>query len=422
MATTVSPPMLKRKTIIEDQIPATEAGHRGKRIPRQSIWDFLPTIPLEDWANARYQIYLYRWNPLTEKKMALEKFNEVIDPFSIKLKFGGGSFNVMMKDGPELIYNEDFEIEGEPITSGSRPSPSEPAATGDAVAIQAMRMMSNPDMMKGMFEMYAMAARQSMEMIRAQMPAPQDPLATLRNAKEILGGGSGSGEAGMLDTIRVLKELGVIGSPEKKGINEVLEMITTLKGAGLVSGGAPKPDWGSTLVANLPMLVDRAVSGLHEFTLQTQAQERIVRLQRGEMNPNDPKVVTIDAQPRGEQHNPNPAPPAAPTKVESLGPEVTSQIIMQADLQRLVSAMKQPDCTGEDIYTFLSCVWPEMLSEMAKFSKQELLIFFQSREMQMAKLGNAVLYEVGSDPRLPKMIEEFLAIAKKDSAPPNQVV
>ena len=420
MVTALQPGTVEKTTTFKTVIPAEEANQKGKRTQRPPIWDFLPSISLQDWKSGHYQIYLYRYNPLTEKKMALEKFNEALDPFSIKSRFGGGSFNIMVKEGPELIYDQDFDIEGDPITAGtSRTTQTEASAGSDAVAIQAMRMMSNPDMMKGMFEMYAMAAKQSMEMIRAQMPAQTNPLETLRTAKEILGPPA-SPEGGLLDTIRVLKELGIIGSSEKKGITEILEIVNTLKGSGLLAAPA-KADLASTFVASLPSLLDRAVTGLHEVRLHSEATERAMRLQRGEIKPDDPNVITVES-PAPQTAATATAPAPATHQPQTLTPEVTQQVIMQADLRRLVNAIKDPECTGQDIYTFLSCVWPELLAEMVKFKKDDLLMFFRSREMQMAQLHNAILLEVGNDPRLPKMIEEFLAIAKADAAPPGATV
>jgi hypothetical protein len=156
--------------------------------------------------------------------------------------------------------------------------------------------------------------------------------------------------------------------------------------------------------------------------LQAETNERIVRLQRGEIRPDDANVITMDGKDEQRMHHPasNATPAATPMPASSIpaqaiSPEVAQQVIMQADLQRLVDAMKQPDCTGEDVYTFLSCVWPGMLEEMSKFSKENLLLFFRSREMQNAKLGNAILFEVADDPRLPRMIEEFLKFAKENA-------
>jgi hypothetical protein len=273
------------------------------------------------------------------------------------------------------------------------------------VALEAMRMYANPEFMRMQMQMMMTAATEAMSLIKTQIPPTQDPLATLRNAKEILG--SGNQEHGLLDTIRSLKELGLIGSPEKKGVEEILALITS---------GAPKADLAATFANNLPMLVDRLVNGLHEFRLNSEAQERTVRLQRGEIRPGDPNVIDVNPS------SPTPAAAAdrAAAPASSAGtpvsPEVAQAIIAQAHMHRLVAGIKDPESDGQDMYDYLRNAWPEILEELTKFSKEQLLAFFKSREAQMQYFGADILTQVADDPRLPKILEDFLRIAKEAAA------
>lgn len=415
---------VEKTTVFKEYVPANTPEEQRKRQKRMPIWEFLPTIPLQDWKDLKYEIALYRYHPLTEKRMAVDKIYEYVDPFIIQKKYGGGHFNIYVKEDSQLIYNEDFICEGEPktpIPGANSNGDGAQTPNGETVALQALRMMSNPEMMRSMFSMYTEAAKQSMDMIRAQMPQQQDPLQTLRNAKEILGVGEHKQES-LLDTIRTLKELGVIGSPEKKGVTEVLELITTLKGSGLIAT-TQKPDLASTFVSNLPALADRMVNGLHEFRLQAESTERAIRLQRGEIRSNDPNVITIDppsptngASAGAPAIAPDPGAtagrPATPTAVD----ETTAQaIIVRYNLERLVAGIQEPDSTGQDMYDFLINAWPELLPELEQFNKETLLLFFRSPQIQQEKLGNTVLMAVADNPRLPKIIEEFLAVVKKES-------
>lgn len=420
MATTVAPGTVEKTTVFKEFVPANSAQDERKRTKRMPIWEFLPTIPADDWKNLRYELRLYRYNPLTEKRMAVEKLYELVDPFWVQKKYGGGKYNLLVAEDTQLIYNEDFECLGEPKT----PVPGA-NGNGDAthslnsnnVTLEALRMMSNPEMMRGMFQMYNMAAQQSMEMIRAQMPAPVDPLQTLRNAKEILG--SGEPKETLLDQIRVLKEIGVIGSPEKKGITELLELITTLKGSGLIAGNA-KPDLAATFVSNLPALADRMVNGLHEFRLQAEANERLVRLQRGEMKASDPNVITIDPPSPTNGATADKPTAGAPAVTQTVDEATAQAIIIRYNLERLVAGIKDPDSTGEDMYDFLVNAWPEIIEPLAQYDKATLLMFFKSPQFQQERFGNTVLLAVADDPRLPKIIEEFLAVAKKEAGEKKQ--
>jgi hypothetical protein len=164
------------------------------------------------------------------------------------------------------------------------------------------------------------------------------------------------------------------------------------------------------------MLADRLVSGLHEFRLQAESQERAVRISRGEMRPGDPNVITLDGSTPAPATSPSAATQPAPQNATQVSPEVAQAIIVQAHLHRLVSGIKQPNATGQDMYDYLDNAWPEILDELAKMSKETLLTFFKSRETQRQYFGVDILAEVGDDPRLPKMIEDFLRIAKEESS------
>ncbi len=342
-------------------------------------------------------------------------FSAPFNEDDMRARFGGGRFLLWLYGPPKkqtLVGRYQVNLDGAPILN-SIPRNGTPSG-GDQVALEAMRMASNPDFMRMQMEMMRTGMLQVLEVVKSQFPTAQDPLQTLRNAKEILGMGS-SPEHGLLDTIRVLKELGIVGSPEKKGIDEILSLITTLKTSGLIPTGAPKADLASTFAANLPMLVDRAVAGLHEFRLRGEAEERAIRLQRGEMRPGDPNVITMDPPSPGNSQATagQPAPPVP--QATTVSPEVAQAIIAQAHLHRLVAGIKQPDSTGQDMYDYLVNAWPEVLTELEKMSKETLLSFFKSREMQKTYFGCDILAEVGDDPRLPKMIEDFLRIAKENA-------
>jgi hypothetical protein len=347
--------------------------------------------------------------------------NTFTSPFNeedMRSRFGGGRYLLWLYGPPKkqtLVGRYQVNLDGQPLLNGI-PRNGAPADGTNSVALEAMRMYANPEFMRMQMQMMMTAATEAMSLIKSQIPTAQDPLATLRNAKEILG--SGNSDHGLLDTIRVLKELGIIGSPEKKGIDEILSLITTLKTSGLINSGAPKADIASTFAANLPMLADRLVNGLQEFRLRAEAEERVIRLQRGEMKPGDPNVITVEGKDPVSSQNAASAQPstgAAPSSPATVSPEMAQAIIAQSHLHRLVAGIKQPNSTGQDMYDYLVNAWPEILDELAKMSKETLLSFFKSRELQRQYFGTDILAEVGDDPRLPKMIEDFLTIAKDTS-------
>jgi len=349
--------------------------------------------------------------------------NTFTAPFTeedVRARFGGGKYLLWLYGPPKkqtLVGRYTLELEGQPIVN-SVPRNGNGATGSESVALEAMRMYGNPEFVRMQMQMMITAATEAMALMKSQIPTPQNPLETLRAAKEILGGGNG--EHDLLNTIRVLKELGVIGSPEKKGIDELLGLITTLKTSGLIASGVPKADLASTFASNLPMLVDRMVQGLSEFRKTSEAQERTVRLQRGEMKPGDPNVIDVAPSPAPQAaavaNGANSTVAAAPSSESTaVTPEVAQAIISQSHLHRLVMGIKNPKSTGQDMYDYLRNAWPEILDELVKFSKEQLLAFFKSREAQMQYFGAALLTEVADDPRLPAIIEDFLKIAKENA-------
>jgi hypothetical protein len=419
------PGMRVKKTTFTEVIPAED----------RSPADAQPSaFYAEDWETVVHKMTADQWSGhLMRVYRADEKWDRTSSPIDntfsapfteedMRKRFGGGKFVLWLFGPPKkqtLVAKYRVNLDGDPIVNTiPRMSSSQ---SGDVVALEAMRMASNPDFIRMQMEMMRAAAMQAMEIMKSQMPVAQNPLETLRTAKEILGVGT-SPQTSLLDTLRVLKELGLVGSPEKKGIDEILGLITTLKTSGLISSGVPKADLASTFAANLPMLADRLVSGFQEIRLKTEAEERVIRMQHGGTVSADPKVITLDGKSAAAtQSAPAAAQPAASEAGKPLDAETVSAIIVQHHLHRLVQGIKHPDSNGQDMYDYLVNAWPEVLGELVKFTKDQLLIFFKSREMQMQQFGCDVLAEVGDDPRLPKMIEDFLRIAKEaesqDAAP-----
>jgi hypothetical protein len=409
-----------RKTIESEVLPpridvANDA--QAGRFYNRPWEDVVNDLTAEQWSE--HLVRVYRAGEKWERGAAPvdNVFNGPFTEEDIRSRFGGGKFILWMLGPPKkhnLVAKWQVDLEGVPLVN-SVPRTAQADGT-NSVALEAMRMYANPEFMRMQMQMMMTAATQAMELIKTQIPPTQDPLATLRNAKEILG--SGNQEHGLLDTIRALKELGLIGSPEKKGVEEILALITTLKTSGLITSGAPKADLAATFANNLPMLVDRLVNGLHEFRLNSEAQERTVRLQRGEIRPGDPNVIDVTpSSPTPAAAAGNTAATPASTVGTAVSAETAQAIIAQAHMHRLVAGIKDPESDGQDMYDYLRNAWPEILDELTKFSKEQLLAFFKSREHQMQYFGSGdILTQVADDPRLPKIIEDFLRIAKEAAA------
>jgi hypothetical protein len=430
MVTSAIPPV-KRKvtsTVVTETLPGnSNFDARPEEFYDGDPWEVIARIHREiekkiPWEHHMARIYRVNEKGDSESVPENNKFTEPFDVDSLRERFGGGRFKVWIYGPPErsklvvrpFIVTLDGASKIE--TSSFRSMGAAPAGE-NAVALEAMRMYANPQFMQMQMDLMRQGMLMVIETVKQQMPQAQDPLATLRNAKEILGPGP-SQDNGLIAHITLLKELGLLGSPEKKGITEVLETLNAFKTAGLIPSAVQKVDLMSTFANNLPMIVDRFVNGLHEFRLQAESQERAVRLSQGQMRANDPNVITLEGNSPAPAQSPSaptqPAPPST-NAATLVTPEIAQAIIVQSHLHRIVMGIKQPNATGEDLFDYLNNAWPEILPELSKMSKETLLAFFQSRELQIQYWGFDILAEVGNDPRLPKMIEDFLRIAKENS-------
>lgn len=412
-----------KKTTFTEVVPA-ENGANDARASRfyARPWEEVVNDENLDWSE--HLVRVYRAGEKWERGAAPVD-NVFTAPFSeedIRARFGGGNFLLWMLGPPKkhnLVAKWQIPLEGAPLMNSTPRNGYGTPSGSDSVAIEAMRMYANPQFIQLQMDAMRTAMITAIEMVKGQIPQAQDPLQTLRNAKEILG--VGTPVANPMDDIykQLMAALvqKLLNPPETNSFDATLELVNKIKSAGLF-GGVPKADLTSTFAANMPMLVDRFVGGLHEWRLKQEAEERTIRLQRGEMKPGDPNVITLDGQTPAPAVSPQaPTQPAA--QPATVSPEVAQAIIAQAHLHRLVAGIKQPDSTGQDMYDYLRNAWPEILDELAKMSKETLLAFFKSREMQRQYFQCEILAEVGDDPRLPKMIEDFLRIAKKDAAPPE---
>jgi hypothetical protein len=422
---TQQPPSRTRTTIIKENLPSDDRGPSdAKPSPfYDRDWEIVvQALTKEDWLGHKMRVYRAgeKW----------ERGSAPIDnifkaPFTeddLRARFGGGKYVLWLYGPPKeqnLVGKYQVELDGAPIIN-SVPRNGVAGDGSNSVALEAMRLYANPEFVRMQMQMMQTAAMQAMELIKSQIPQAQDPLATLRNAKEILGIGAPAPNP-MNDLMQSFMTAAIqklLNPPESNSLQSTIKLINDVKAAGLL-GGAPKADLAATFANNLPMLVDRLVNGLHEFRLNSEAQERTVRLQRGEIRASDPNVIDVAPSPAAtvapavSGANPSPAPA---NSAGAVSPEVAQGIIVQSHLHRLVAGINDPESDGQDMYDYLRNAWPEILDALTKFSAEQLLGLFKNRDAQIQYFGVDILTQVADNPRLPKIIEDFLRIAKEAEA------
>lgn len=261
--------------------------------PKTDFFTQLRELSPQDWT--RHMVYLYRTKPLVGMKVKEKYLDVFAQPFTIeevKAKYGGEEFKVMLTRDGKMTATEEFAIEAPPKydmirenpMGGNGQAPSSAAAAGEEVTRKITDQFLEER--RGENEMLTEAHRKSLEIVadgfrtvQANAPAP-----------------SANGNGNIIDTIRVLKELGLVGQPaaaprslvaelgelltlaKSLGINlgggglggfkEQLDMVRTIAETMNLGGGSRRGggDWVSTLIDHGPDLLGKGVEALGKYT------------------------------------------------------------------------------------------------------------------------------------------------------------
>jgi hypothetical protein len=281
-------------------------------------------------------VYLTRERPKTHMNGVVGGYlTKIIEPFElddIKDAYGGYEFSYIMKRGRDAIYNGRFTVEAPPKLDGQRESAGATGENGGGNAlVQQFVNMLREELMRSRdaaggdqtttkaVEMLSSASEAAMEMIKKQVPDAANPATQLKEllglAKE-LGIFGGGGEGGILGTIKVLRELGIIGQAAMdpmKNLDSMLSVFTKLDELRGSSGGRRR-DWKETAIEKgldyLPQVLDTfretREANMRIANDRARAAEHLSRIQNPSARPAVASVMT-----------PRPAgvPPAAPTTV-----------------------------------------------------------------------------------------------------------
>jgi hypothetical protein len=155
------------------------------------------------------------------------------------------------------------------------------------------------------------------------MPKPQgvgELVSALADLKKLTGGGTEGGNS-MLETIKVLKELGIVGAERKSLASEIKEILEI---AGLIGGGegggrAAKQDWGTALVTNLPTILEKATPIADKFADAARHNARVAEMRLGRIPPPDNTAPAAAPAPSAAA-----APAAAAPAAESPAPRMVA--------------------------------------------------------------------------------------------------
>lgn len=209
--------------VINQTVPARETQDDKPRSAKIDFWPYIASLSPADWK--RHEIYLYRTKPVVghkEREKYLDIYTSKFTIDDIKNRFGGEEFRAMLLRDGKNVCTEEFAIEAVPKFDLAREIPGTDntnAVTIDKLVTKLTERENEPDVS-------GEAVQRSVAIMGDAFEAAAQRLATT--------GGNGNGTASLLEAIKLLKEFGLIGQPQK---NSILETIQVLKELGIV--GAP---------------------------------------------------------------------------------------------------------------------------------------------------------------------------------------
>lgn len=414
-----------RKTIKTTTVTTSEnTANDAEPLPfyRRDFWEIINTLTPDDWTD--HLVRVYRADERWENDVAPEgnKLNERFDEDFIRAKWGGGRYNLWLYGPPSgtKVVRRPFRLmlAGAPkfSHSGSGNGNGEDGTLKMVLSelLQEIRASRGGNVaqsaLQGALDLQAAALKSGVETVRSLNPAAAAPPAeksTLEKALEkylevqLTKMLSGDGDSFQKKFQEVMFDRML--NPANP-IQQVREIMTAVKD---ISGGPGKTDFAAianTFVGQLPTIIDKATNSVREYRLANESAERVFRLQKDHgLNNGDvidmPPGNGAAAAPAAASVQPPPSNTPTPEVVEVKGPSIE---YVQARIVQIIE--EKTDCTGEDLYDFLFWTANELNAQLGAQSPEGLLAIFKSQP---------ILSKVADNPRLPKIIDEYLAYVKE---------
>lgn len=398
--------------------------------PTQDFWAYIASLDPEDWNNHRCDLYRYPLGEVKPQKLGryiktFKRGTPLVSEEQILDEFGGGQYDAMLKRDKSLVARHSWEIEAptkNPAANSGVPAaavPSELAATLQVV-LQNLKQASssaNPAESPAIKESISL-----IQQLTQAMPKQQgvgELVSALADLKKLTGGGDGGGNS-TIETIKVLKELGLVGGERKSLASELKEIleISGLMGGG---GGAPavKQDWATSLITTLPTILEKATPIADKFADAARSNARVAELRTGAVpalpaNRPAPALVVPPTEPAATApaaESPAPRVVAMPETEPATAkpPEFKAPNLewVKARAVQLFAAGKPGDAIAE---------WLDSLDDQLG----NFLGAMDAEKFREFVKGDAILSSIATAPRFPEFVSEFVSYFSAEE-PENKV-
>jgi len=417
---------------VEQNIPAAAAPIE----PREDFWKYIESLSADDWKT--HHVTLYRYPLGQTKPQRLGRYvktykaeNPLTSEDQIFDEFGGSQYDALLK-GPgkngerwQLLAKHSWEMDGPAknpwatsSTTAVAPGPSELANTLQVVLQNLKTAERSPNAAE------SPAIKESISLIQqltSAMPKPQgvgELVSALADLKKITGAGDGGGNS-IVETIKVLKELGLIGAERKSLAGEIKEIleITAMMGGG---GGTGKRDFATALIDAAPTIIEKVTPIADRFAETARANARIAELRAG-VRPSEvsapptrqaPALVPPQASPAAAApaaESPASARVVAPPETEAPAKPATA-VYQAPNLEWVKARAVQLFALGKDgdaIAEWLDSIDEQLGNFLGGMDQEKFAAFVR---------GDAILSQIATAPRFPEFVEQFVAYFSEEPA------
>jgi hypothetical protein len=410
------------RTRIESNLPPSDPD----KLP--PFWEYIDSLNEADWASGGYRFILERGRKelKSDERSYIGDFFEKLTPADIAKRWGGGDYTIWFKvppKGQQLKYKIGLKIDGAPLSSTGGASASSYSSNGQS-SDPLMRLVDLMDRRFTALEAKletatgsgaaSAAVQQAVGLTgRVFEAATAAATGTLSN----IAGGTRAPQNTLEETLTILAKAKEIfgppaGGPVSNSVKDFLEMLTAIKGAGLL--GAPAGA-GSTVaqlaiegIRVLPAAISEGVKGLEHWHLAEEARARQVAIMRGQ----NPNPINVTPQPAAATAPPPPPPvnaaasPAAAPPAGGPTVEVNIEVIEQGLVRILNNQSYTIEEAAHRAAAMMEDLVPGMPDRVANAGEAQILQLFQTRP---------ILLNVPQNPRLTEFIKKFIEVVK--SAP-----
>jgi hypothetical protein len=404
--------------------------------PREDFWKYIQSLTDDDWKT--HHVTLYRY-PLGQPKpdklgryvKTYKHGSPLLSEEQIFEEFGGSQYTALLK-GPKdgrswmLIATHSWEMDGPSknpwqvsTAAAGVPSNSDLASTLQVV-LQNLKAAERSPNLGG-----DPALKESIALIQqltAAMPKPEgvkELVAGLASLKALTG--DSGGKNSIIETIQVLKELGLVGEKRRslsEELKDILEIAASVGGNG--GGGGGRIDWPTALVQNLPGILEKVTPIADKFADAARSNARVAELRAGGRPaalPSSPvnrtlPAVTVppEAVPVPAAESPAPRVVAAP-ETEPAAASTTGASPVNAPAEFAFRPPNLEWVKGRAVQMFTEGKPGDVIAEFLDNLDAQLGQFLASMDEPAFRLfveGDAILKQISTAPRYASFVRDFV--------------